>query len=71
MAETNNSWEALGSPNELQFTVGCNFRDDPEKSKEFLRSAEQIGSETDLLLRGRGCLFDWSLTSLCPEDVWK
>ena len=55
----------------MHVTVGRNSRDDPEKSKEFLSSSCIMGSEMDLLLRGRGCLFDWSLTSFCPEDVWK
>ena len=64
VAETNKSWEALGSPREMHVTVGHNSRNDPEKSKDFLRSAERIGSETDLLIQGDVC--ETSLTPFNP-----
>lgn len=65
MVETNKSWEALGSPTELRVTLGRNSRNDPEKSKDFLRSAERIGSETDLLIQG----LDMCETSLTPFNL--
>ena len=42
-------------------TLGCNFREDPESAKDFLKVAAQLGVHADCELKGRKA----------PPNGWK
>ena len=51
------TWEALGKPEEVTITLGSFAEQTPEteaQTREFLRGAEQVGTDGDQAIRGSG-----------------
>eukprot|EP00435_Cladocopium_sp_Y103_P044299 s2258_g12.t1 len=52
VAKSITSWEGAGKPKTIFVTLGCNFREDPECTKKFLKVAARLGADADYELRG-------------------
>lgn len=52
VAKNITSWEGAGKPKIIFVTLGCNFREDRERAKQFLKAAVRRGADADYELRG-------------------